>query len=86
MHLSIVVKLLLSLLLGMAIGLERESYELQIDKTKRSGIGSLGIRSYALITSLGAISGILFQNYFSLFLTISITFCVLLVSYYILGS
>lgn len=86
MHLSVVIKLLLSLLLGMAIGLERESYELQIDKTKRSGIGSLGIRSYALITSLGAISGILFQNYFSLFLLISITFFVLLVSYYIIGS
>lgn len=86
MHLSVVVKLLLSLFLGMAIGLERESYELQIDKTKRSGIGSLGIRSYALITSLGAISGILFQNYFSLFLVISVSFFVLLVSYYILGS
>ncbi|MFA6081484.1 MAG: MgtC/SapB family protein [Patescibacteria group bacterium] len=86
MHLSVTIKLLLSLLLGMAIGLERESYELQIDKTKKSGVGSLGIRSYALITSLGAISGILFQNFFSLFLTISITFCVLLVTYYILGS
>ncbi len=86
MNLPIVVKLLLSLLLGMAIGLERESYELQIDKTKRSGIGSLGIRSYALITSLGAISGILFQSYFNLFLLISATFSALLIVYYILGS
>lgn len=86
MNLSIVVKLLLSLLLGMAIGLERESYELQIDKTKRSGIGSLGIRSFALITTLGTVSAILFQPYFYLFLIISSTFCLLLIAYYILGS
>jgi len=86
MNLPIVVKLLLSLLLGMAIGLERESYELQIDKTKRSGIGSLGIRSFALITTLGTIAALLLQSYFSLFLIISITFCLLLVVYYILGS
>jgi uncharacterized membrane protein (DUF4010 family) len=86
MNLPIVVKLLLSLLLGMAIGLERESYELQIDKTKRSGVGSLGIRSFALITTLGTIAALLLQNYFSLFLIISITFCLLLIVYYILGS
>lgn len=70
----------------MAIGLERESYELQIDKTKRSGIGSLGIRSFALITTLGTIAALLFKSYFSLFLIISITFCLLLIVYYILGS
>lgn len=86
MNLPIVVKLLLSLFLGMAIGLERESYELQIDKTKRSGVGSLGIRSFALITTLGTIAALLLQNYFSLFLIISITFCLLLIVYYILGS
>lgn len=86
MHLPVFVKLLLSLLLGMAIGLERESYELQIDKTKRSGIGSLGIRSYALITSLGAVAGIIFQPYFYIFLIISSTFSLLLIAYYILGS
>lgn len=86
MTLPIVAKLLLSLLLGMAIGLERESYEQQIDKTERSGIGSLGIRSFALITTLGTVSAILFQSYFSLFLIISSTFCLLLIAYYILGS
>jgi len=86
MTLSVIAKLLISLLLGTAIGLERESYELQIDKTKRSGVGSLGIRSYALITSLGAIAGIVFHSYFNLFLLISITFSILLIAYYILGS
>src|SRR3989339_251283 len=86
MHLSVVVKLLLSLLLGMAIGLERESYELQIDKTKRSGVGSLGIRSFALITTLGTVAALLIQSYFSLFLIISVTFSALLIIYYILGS
>ncbi|VVA43469.1 conserved membrane hypothetical protein [Candidatus Roizmanbacteria bacterium] len=86
MDLSVAVKLLLSLLLGMAIGLERESYEQQIDKTKRSGVGSLGIRSFALITTLGAIAGILFQSHFYIFLIISVTFCALLLAYYVLGS
>lgn len=86
MYLSVTIKLLLSLLLGMAIGLERESYELQIDKTKRSGIGSLGIRSFALITTLGTVAALFIQNYFSLFLIISITFSALLIIYYVLGS
>ena len=86
MHLPVIGKLIISLFLGMAIGLERESYELQIDKTKRSGVGSLGIRSFALITTLGTVSTILFQSYFYLFLIISSTFCLLLIAYYILGS
>ncbi|MFA6016780.1 MAG: DUF4010 domain-containing protein [Patescibacteria group bacterium] len=86
MHLSVIVKLFLSLLLGMAIGFERESYELQTDKTKRSGIGSLGIRSFALIATLGTVAALLIQSYFSLFLIISVTFCLLLIAYYILGS
>jgi len=86
MSLSIVVKLVLSLFLGIAIGLERESYEMQIDKTKRSGVGSLGIRSFALITSLGTVAALLFHGYFSLFLIISVTFSVLIIVYYILGS
>jgi len=86
MNLSIIIKLLISLFLGTAIGLERESYEFQLDKTKRSGVGSLGIRSFALITTLGTVSAILFQPYFYLSLIISVTFCALLLAYYILGS
>lgn len=86
MTLSIPLKLLLSLLIGAAIGLERESYERKIDTTDTSGEGSLGIRSFALITLLGTTASLLIAEYFSIFLLISITFAVLLTAYYIIGS
>lgn len=86
MELSIVGKLLLSLILGAVIGLERESYERKIDKTPQSGIGSLGVRSFSLITTLGAIAGLLYNSHNSLYLIISITFMMLLIVYYIIGS
>ena len=83
---SIPVKLLLSLDLGAVIGLERESYEKKIDKSPISGIGSLGVRSFSLITTLGAVAGILYTSHFSLYLLVSITFMTLLLAYYITGS
>ena len=88
MILSIPIKLLLSLLLGSVIGLEREAYDREIDiKTNNhNGHGSLGIRSFALITLSGTIAGLLEIKYFSLFLIISITFMTLLISYYVIGS
>ena len=84
--LSIPIKLLLSLVLGAVIGLERESYEKKIDKTSVSGVGSLGVRSFSLITTLGALAGIVYTAYPSLYLIISITFSALLIAYYIIGS
>lgn len=87
MQLTIPLKLIISLLLGMAIGFERESYEYRVDKTEKRGIGSLGIRSYSLITTLGTIAGILLtENYLSLYIPIAFTFSALLISYYIIGS
>lgn len=86
MMLSVSVKLLISLLLGAAIGLEREAYERKINTSPTSGVGSLGVRTYALITTLGTVAAILMKDYFSLYLLVSITFFVLLVAYYILGS
>lgn len=86
MVMSLSIKLLISLLIGVAIGLEREAYERKTSTTPSSGVGSLGIRTYMLITTLGTMAAILMDQYFSLYLVISITFAVLLVSYYILGS
>ena len=83
---SVPVKLLLSLVLGAVIGLERESYEKKIDKSPISGVGSLGVRSFSLITTLGAVAGILYTSHYSLYLLISITFMILLLAYYITGS
>lgn len=88
MSLSIPIKLLLSLLLGSVIGLEREAYEKEIEKKPNynHGRGSLGIRSFALITFLGTVAGLLEKNFFSLFLIVSIAFMALLIAYYIIGS
>ncbi|MFZ6035156.1 MAG: MgtC/SapB family protein [Patescibacteria group bacterium] len=86
MEFSVVGKLLLSLILGAVIGLERESYERKIDKSPLSGVGSLGVRSFSLITTLGAIAGLLYNSHNSLYLLISVTFMTLLVVYYVVGS
>lgn len=86
MELSIPLKLLLSLLLGAAIGLEREAYEKKLASPPKSGTGNLGVRSYALITSLGTIATILSRDFFSMYLIVSIAFVLMLVAYYIIGS
>ena len=86
MFLSIPLKLFLSLILGAVIGLEREAYEKRINPEKGTRPGSLGLRTFALITALGSVSGLLKEGYFSLFLIISITFMLLLLCYYVLGS
>lgn len=86
MVLSIPIKLFISLLIGAAIGLEREAYERKIDTTPSTGVGSLGVRTYALITTLGTVAAVLMHDYFSLFLLISVAFIALLIAYYILGS
>ena len=86
MVLSIPIKLFISLLIGAAIGLEREAYERKVDTTPSTGVGSLGVRTYALITTLGTVAAVLMHDYFSLFLLISVAFIALLIAYYILGS
>lgn len=86
MELNVGLKLFFALVLGSVIGLERESYEQRTDKSPHSGIGSLGVRSFSLITTLGAIAGLLFDSHYSLYLLISITFMTLLLAYYIIGS
>lgn len=86
MEFQIIFKLLMALVLGAVIGLERESYERKIDRTPQNGIGSLGVRSFSLITTLGAVAGLLYNSHNSLYLIISITFMTLLIVYYIVGS
>lgn len=86
MHIPYLAKIIISLLLGAAIGFERESYEKNINKSKFSGRGSLGVRSYALISLLGVLSGLLYSSHLFIFLFISIAFLLLLIIYYVLGS
>lgn len=83
---SIPIKILIAILLGAFIGLERESYEHKTDKTPLSGLGSPGIRTYSLISLLGAIAGVLLNSFFAFSLSITICFFVITVVYYILGT
>jgi uncharacterized membrane protein (DUF4010 family) len=85
-YLSIPLKLILSLILGAVIGLERESYAQKLTPSKNYHSGSLGVRSFALITVLGTIAGLVKADYYSLFLIVTITFMALLLAYYIVGS
>src|SRR3989339_170882 len=75
-------QLLLSVILGAVIGLERESGG-QSDRPGSVG----GIRTYALICLLGGLAGFFYSQQIStMFLILTILLCVLVVTYYILGS
>ena len=86
MYIPYLAKIAIALLLGAAIGFERESYENHTNKTSSTGRGSLGVRSYTLISLLGVLSGIVYKPYTLIFLLISATFILLLLGYYLLGS
>jgi len=76
-----IVNMVLSILLGAAIGLERES-------SQRNEPGAAGgIRTFALIALLGSISGILYANNLALLASIiTIAFFTILLAYYAIGS
>lgn len=83
---SVLTRLFLSLILGAAVGLERESYEDSLTEDKQGIPGALGVRTFSLITLLGSVTGILHAYYFHLFLLVTATFMVLVVAYYVTGS
>lgn len=82
MPLTFLTKIVVAILLGTAVGFERESYTSRNKKTL-SERGNLGIRSYALISLLGVLSGLIYKTHIFLFLFIGLTFILLLVGYYI---
>ncbi len=85
-YVDAVGKLAVSLIIGAVIGLERESQE-KPKKTEKVDIPNLvGIRTFSLITVLGTIAGLLYMNFFSVFIFISTTFAAILISYYLLHS
>ncbi|MFA9289293.1 MAG: MgtC/SapB family protein [Weeksellaceae bacterium] len=89
MELTVGLKLLISLVIGAAIGLEREiheRHEAPVDKnnqTPQERIAFLGIRTLSLTTALGTVAGLLYADYFSLFMLINIVYMVLLGVHYI---
>lgn len=88
MILSLPLKFFLAIILGAVIGLERESAYGKEFSEKKFNQGSLGgIRTFSLISLLGAIAGYLsFSGNFSIYLIITIGFFVLISIYYLVGS
>jgi len=86
MSTSYLAKIIIALILGAAVGFERESHERETNKTRSSGRGSLGVRSYALISLLGVLSGLVYSSHIWLFACVASAFVFLLLAYYILGS
>ncbi len=76
--------LLISFILGAAIGIEREINEKNIINGKIVSV--LGLRSFALIATLGAVAGILYTNFIGFSILISAAFLVLLIVFYVLDT
>ena len=80
MFTGLLTKLILSIIFGATIGLEREG-----SGHGTGGIG--GMRTYSLIALIGALTGVFFTNNFSsLALLIASGLLILLIAYYIVGS
>lgn len=80
MFTGLFTKLILSLVFGATIGLERAG-----SSHGNNGVG--GIRTFSLIALVGALVGVFFTNNFSsLALLIAGGFLILLISYYVVGS
>lgn len=84
---SIVVILLLSLILGAVVGLEREINEKKIlghDSKKPQVV--LGLRTFSLITLLGSIAGLLFSHYQAMSLLISCSVFLFFIVFYVIDT
>lgn len=75
-------RLLISLIIGAVIGLERETHHLPV-KNKQS---SVGLRTFSLISTLGTLAGILYMSNLPLFIFVSTVFGSLVIAYYVLQS
>jgi uncharacterized membrane protein (DUF4010 family) len=87
-HLPLPLKLLLAIFLGAVIGLERESPHEKSISQAEIDIGRLGgVRTFSLISLLGAVAGLLaLAGNFPLFLTITIAFFTLIGISYVISS
>ena len=83
---SVPIRFLLAAVFGALIGLEREINEKKkLDPAKKS-VAIVGLRSSALIGTLGAIAGFLYPHALPFSVLISVAFVAILVSFYILDS
>ncbi len=87
MELATFLKLVMALAIGAAVGLEREIHEKhELEKDEKSHVVTIGVRTLALTTALGTIAGLLYHEYFSLFLILTITSMFLIGAHYVFTS
>jgi uncharacterized membrane protein (DUF4010 family) len=83
-HTQVAGKLLLALIIGAVIGIERESHDIPLAKTtNKRNPGIAGVRTFSLLTTLGAMAGLMLKDFFPIFIVISVSFIAILVSYYL---
>jgi uncharacterized membrane protein (DUF4010 family) len=75
-------RLLISLVVGAIVGLERETHHLPVESKK----ASVGLRTFSLISLLGALGGALYLHYLPLFIFISTGMLLLIIGYYVFQS
>lgn len=85
MDLGIPFKLLLALLLGGFLGLEREYHKEEIPH-KKTALSSLGVRTFSLLTLLGALGGLMFTEYLFFSLILTSTVMLLILSNYVMST
>lgn len=83
-ELDVSLKLLISFILGAVIGIEREINEKNLIKGK--SVSVVGLRSFALIASIGGIVGILYSQFIALSVLIGGSFLILSLIFYILDT
>lgn len=81
---GVIYQLALAFLLGAFIGLERQIHEKSEHREGRNSF--LGLRTFALITPLGALAGLIYPHNQVLFLIISVAFALLTLGYYVFDS
>jgi len=79
-------RLFLAFVLGAVLGLERELNEQKTATNNPKYSAVLGIRSFSLVTALGAVAGILSFNFMPFALILSIGFFLMLIVFYYLNA
>lgn len=80
------VKLLLAFVLGAVIGLERELNERKVQVPGKKPVAILGLRSFALMSTLGAFAGFLASDLAFFSILITVMFMLLLLTFYIFDT
>lgn len=82
-----IFKIIISIVIGAVIGLERASpQKLSGDKKSKIEPHEVGVRTFSLISLLGVFSGLVMENFLIVSIIISISFCILAITYYILQT